>query len=128
MVDYPNRSDLRNPATRKVSFTGQTYGQAAQQASSQQAVSPGSAPSDVAAQQVARPVPGAQSLTRPTERPGEPITAGADIGAGPNAMQAGLTPRMIPEDPVLDELRALYSMFPNDDLANLLSKYGESKF
>ena len=128
MVDYPNRSDLRNPATRKVSFTGQTYGQAAQQASSQQAVSAGSAPADVAAQQVARPVPGAQSLTRPTERPGEPITAGADFGAGPNAMQAGLTPRMIPEDPVLDELRALYSMFPNDDLANLLSKYGESKF
>ena len=128
MVDYPNRSDLRNPATKKVSFTGQTYGQAAQQASSQQAVSPGSAPSDVAAQQVARPVPGAQSLTRPTERPTEPITSGANIGAGPNAMQAGLTPRMIPEDPVLDELRALYSMFPNDDLANLLSKYGESKF
>ena len=128
MVDYPNRSDLRNPATRKVNFTGQTYGQAAQQASSQQAVSPGSAPSDVAAQQVARPVPGAQSLTRPTERPDEPITAGANIGAGPNAMQAGLIPRMIPEDPVLDELRALYSMFPNDDLANLLSKYGESKF
>ena len=128
MVDYPNRSDLRNPATKKVSFTGQTYGQAAQQASSQQAVSAGSAPADVAAQQVARPVPGAQSLTRPTERPTEPITAGANFGAGPNAMQAGLTPRMIPEDPVLDELRALYSMFPNDDLANLLSKYGESKF
>lgn len=128
MVDYPNRSDLRNPATRKVNFTGQTYGQATQQAASQQAVSPGSAPSDVAAQQVARPVPGAQSLTRPTERPDEPITAGANIGAGPNAMQAGLIPRMIPEDPVLDELRALYSMFPNDDLANLLSKYGESKF
>ena len=127
MVDYPNRSDLRNPATRKVNFTGQTYGQATQQAASQQAVSPGSAPSDVAAQQVARPVPGAQSLTRPTERPDEPITAGANIGAGPNAMQAGLIPRMIPEDPVLDELRALYSMFPNDDLANLLSKYGESK-
>lgn len=128
MVDYPNRSDLRNPATKKVAFTGQTYGQATQQAASQQAVSPGSAPSDVAAQQVARPVPGAQSLTRPTERPDEPITAGANIGAGPNAMQAGLIPRMIPEDPVLDELRALYSMFPNDDLANLLSKYGESKF
>jgi hypothetical protein len=77
---------------------------------------------------VARPVPGAQSLTRPTERPSEPITAGANFGAGPNAMQAGLIPRMIPEDPVLDELRTLYSMFPNDDLANLLSKYGESKF
>lgn len=128
MVDYPNRSDLRNPATKKVAFTGQTYGQATQQAASQQAVSPGSAPADNMGQPVARPVPGAQSLTRPTERPSEPITAGADFGAGPNAIQAGLIPRMIPEDPVLDELRTLYSMFPNDDLANLLSKYGESKF
>ena len=60
MVDYPNRSDLRNPATKKVAFTGQTYGQATQQAASQQSVSPGSAPADVQAQQVARPVPGAK--------------------------------------------------------------------
>ena len=123
MVDYPNRSDLRNPATKKVAFTGQTYGQATQQASSQQAVSPGSAPADVQAQQVARPVPGAQSLTRPTERPGEPITAGADIGAGPNAMQAGLTKPIMPQDDTLTRLCALYSMFPNDDLANMISKY-----
>jgi hypothetical protein len=123
MVDYPNRSDLRNPATKKVAFTGQTYGQASQQASSQQSVSPGSAPADVQAQQVARPVPGAQSLTRPTERPGEPITAGVDIGAGPNAMQAGLTKPIMPQDDTLARLRALYSMFPNDDLANMISKY-----
>ena len=123
MVDYPNRSDLRNPATRKVAFTGQTYGQAAQQASSQQAVSAGSAPADVAAQQVARPVPGAQSLTRPTERPDEPITAGADIGAGPNSLQAGLMPRRIPVDDNLETLRALYRMYPTDGLAEIISSY-----
>ena len=86
-------------------------------------MSPGSAPADVQAQQVTRPVPGAQSLTRPTERPNEPITAGVDIGAGPNAMQAGLTKPIMPQDDTLARLRALYSMFPNDDLANMISKY-----
>ena len=123
MVDYPNRSDLRNPATKKVAFTGQTYGQATQQASSQQSVSPGSAPADVQAQQVVRPVPGAQSLTRPTERPDEPVTAGADIGAGPNALQAGLRPRVVPVDDTLETLRALYRMYPSDGLLEVLSSY-----
>ena len=123
MVDYPNRSDLRNPATKKVAFTGQTYGQATQQAASQQSVSPGSAPADVQAQQVVRPVPGAQSLTRPTERPDEPITAGADIGAGPNSLQAGLRPRVVPVDDTLETLRALYRMYPSDGLLEVLSSY-----
>ena len=123
MVDYPNRSDLRNPATKKVAFTGQTYGQASQQASSQQSVSPGSAPADVQAQQVARPVPGAQSLTRPTERPGEPVTAGADIGAGPNALQAGLRPRVVPVDDTLETLKSLYRMYPSDGLLEVISGY-----
>lgn len=123
MVDYPNRSDLRNPATKKVAFTGQTYGQATAQASSQQSVSPGSAPADVQAQQVARPVPGALSLTRPTERPDEPITAGADIGAGPNSLQAGLMPRRIPVDDNLETLKALYRMYPSDGLAEIISNY-----
>ena len=121
MVDYPNRSDLRNPATRKVNFTGQTYGQATQQAASQQAVSPGSAPSDVAAQQVARPVPGAQSLTRPTERPTEPITAGADFGPGPTMAQAGIATTLPGFNDTLEELKVLFRQFPNDDLAGLLS-------
>ena len=88
--DYPNRSDLRNPATRQVRFTGQTYGQATQQAQAQQAVPAGSSPEMVQAQQMAaqqqgapRPQPGAQPLARPSERPNEPITAGAPFGPGP---------------------------------------------
>ena len=125
---YPNRSDLRNPASRQVRFTGQTYGQAAQQEASQQAVAPGSAPNQVQAQQMAAqqqpaPRPGARPLLRPTERPTEPITAGADFGAGPNAMQAGVLPRQIPVDDTMEQLRALYLAFPNDDLADMLSKY-----
>ena len=125
---YPNRSDLRNPATRQVTFTGQTYGEGAQQAASQRAVAPGSAPGQVqaqsmAAQQQPAPRPGARPLLRPTERPTEPITAGANFGDGPNAMQAGVMPRQIPVDDTMEQLRALYLAFPNDDLADMLSKY-----
>ena len=123
---YPNRSDLRNPATRQVRFTGQTYGQASQQAAAQQAVPPGSAPAQVQAQQMAAqqaPRPGARPLLRPTERPTEPITAGADFGPGPNAQQAGILPRQLPVDDTMEQLRALYLAFPNEDLADMLSKY-----
>ena len=127
MAEYPNRSDLRNPATRQVRFTGQTYGEGAQQARSQQAVAPGSAPAQVQAQQMAAqqaPRPGAKPLLRPTERPDEPITAGANFGAGPNAMQAGIMPRIVPVDETMEQLKVLYQMFPNPDLADLISKFG----
>lgn len=131
MAEYPNRSDLRNPATKKVAFTGQTYGQAAQQAAAQQAVAPGSAPTQVQAQQVAAqqqqapaPRPGEKPLFRPTERPNEPITAGAPFGPGPSDMpELPVPPGLIPNDPVLDELKMLYQMFPNDGLKILLSQY-----
>lgn len=131
MAEYPNRSDLRNPATRQVRFTGQTYGEASQQAASQQAVAPGSAPAQVQAQAMAgqqAPMrPGERPLLRPTERPNEPITAGANFGAGPNMTQAGIMGRRIPEDPVMDQLKVLYTMFPNDDLAEMISKYTDNR-
>lgn len=129
---YPNRSDLRNPSTRQVRFTGQTYGQAAQQEAAQRAVPPGSAPAQVQAQQMAAqqqpaPRPGAKPLLRPTERPTEPITAGADFGPGPNAMQAGIMGRRIPQDPVVDQLKVLYTMYPNEDLADMIAKYTDNR-
>lgn len=133
MPDYPNRSDLRNSATRQVRFTGQAYGQAAQQAASQQAVAPGSAPSQVqaqqaASQQVPAPRPGAKPLFRPTERPAEPITAGADFGPGTNDPGlAVVPPGIIPDDPVLDQLKILQQLFPNDGLSLLLSRYWGSR-
>jgi hypothetical protein len=61
--------------------TGQQYGQAGQQLAAQQAM-------PIAAQPVpAAPAipPGAHGpLTRPTERPGEPVSAGAPWGPGAN--------------------------------------------
>jgi hypothetical protein len=133
MTDYSNRSDLRNPATRQVAFTGQTYGTATQQQQAQQAVAPGSAPGTVAAQQMAAqqapaPRPGAQPFLRGTERPNEPITAGADFGAGPNSAQAGVIPRIVPVDDVMETLRALYAAYPNEELANMISKYGNQGY
>jgi hypothetical protein len=66
-------------------------------------------------------VPGSEKELKEVMK--KPVTAGADIGAGPNAMQAGLTKPIMPQDDTLTRLRALYSMFPNDDLANMIFKY-----
>ena len=120
---YSNRTDLQNVAAKVA--TGQTYGVAKQQMDAQRAVPMGKSPVDVAA--VQRPVPGTLgSLTRPTERPSEPITAGAPFGAGPSPIAAGIP--MPSGDSALAELRAIYQMFPNDDLADLIDSYTRDGF
>lgn len=123
---YANRTDLNNPANRvaRQVAPGQTYGKATQQMESQRAVPMGSAPTDAPVQ---RPMPGTLgALTRRTERPGEPITAGASFGAGPGPIAAGIP---IPSgDNALEELRAIYQMFPNDDLADLIDSYTRDGF
>ncbi len=87
------------------------------QIAAQRAVPMGTPPTEVQ-----RPVPGTLgALTRPTERPMEPITAGAPFGMGPGPVGAG-----IPQpsgDNALEELRMIYQMFPNDDLADLIDSY-----
>lgn len=82
-----------------------------------------SAPTDpiaaalAAAAQMDPPVEG--GLTRPTERPGEPVTTGLAIGpgAGPEAM--GL-PALPETDPVLADLILAYQMHPSRALAQLI--------
>jgi len=100
--------------------TGQTYGEAGKQIAAQRAVPMGTPPTE--APQIQRPVPGTLgALTRPSERPMEPITAGAPFGMGPGPVGAG-----IPQptgDSALEELRMIYQMFPNDDLADLIDSY-----
>ena len=102
--------------------TGQTYGEAGKQMAAQRAVPMGGAPTDVAPTATPRPVPGTLgSFTRPTERPTEPITAGAPFGMGPSPVGAG-----IPQptgDSALEELKAIYQAYPNDDLADLIDSY-----
>jgi hypothetical protein len=123
---YANRTDLNNAANRVARSVapGQTYGKATQQMEAQRAVPMGSSPTDAPVQ---RPTPGTLgSLTRRTERPSEPITAGAPFGAGPGPIASGIpTPT---GDNALEELRAIYQMFPNDDLADLIDSYTRDGF
>jgi hypothetical protein len=117
-VEYPNRSDLRNVARQTA--TGQTYGKATEQMEAQRAVPMGRSP--VEAQTLQRPRPGTLgALTRRSERPSEPITAGAPFGPGMGPEAAGISRSQ--GDAALDELRMIYEMFPNDDLADLIDSY-----
>lgn len=121
MADYSNRTDLQNPAA-KIAATaakGQAYGEAGKQIAAQQAVPMGASPAPSMPQGIA---PGSMgALDRMTERPSEPVTAGADFGLGPNMAQAGI-PIVAPGfNDAIEELKVLYRQFPNDDLGNLLS-------
>jgi hypothetical protein len=116
MAAYANRTDL-NAAQG-------TYGDIKKAKDAQRAVPMGKAPTDVG-RGVAAPqysIPGTLgAFDRPTERPNEPITAGSNFGPGPNAMQAGIPIMMNAQMQAKEELRAIYSMYPNEDLADLLN-------
>jgi hypothetical protein len=124
---YSNRSDLRNSAKLPAkAATGQTYGEAGKQMAAQRAVPMAAPPTDVApttTPQRPRVAPGSMGpLNRPTERPNEPVTAGAPFGPGRTQQLGGyMGPRNA--DPVLDELRAIYSVSPNDALADMIDSY-----
>ena len=103
--------------------TGQTYGEAGKQMAAQRAVPMGAPPTESQAPaQAPRPMPGSLgSLTRPTDRPDEPITAGADFGAGPSSLQAGILPAPSASNDVLEQLLYLNRLYPNPDVENLIS-------
>lgn len=125
---YPNRSDLRNPANKvaKMVAPGQTYGEGAAQMRAQQAVPMGGSPTDVApASQPSGPMPGSFGpLDRPTERPDEPITAGTPYGAGPGpeALAQPLPDYLQPgsREMLADQVRYIYSKYPNPAVFQLL--------
>jgi hypothetical protein len=114
--DYPNRSDLRNPAAKlaATAATGQAYGEAGKQMAAQQAVPMGgpAMPTPQSSQPVNRPVPGSVvDLMAPTQRPQDQM-----------APIMNNRPTILPmSNPVIEELETLYRMYPNDDLAGLLS-------
>jgi hypothetical protein len=122
---YSNRSDLRNSAKLPAkAATGQTYGEAGKQLAAQRAVPMAAPPTDVAPTATQpRVAPGSFGpLDRPTERPNEPVTAGAPFGPGRNQPIGGYVGTRN-SDPILDELRALYATYPSDDLADMLDSY-----
>ena len=124
---YPNRSDLRNPSKKLAAKAapGQTYGEAGKQIAAQQQVPMAAQPQPTVAppQQVERQRPGQFGpLDRPTERPDEPLTAGAPFGPGRMAPMSGYA-GVRNGDPILDELRALYAAYPSEELADMLDSY-----
>lgn len=111
-----NRTDLNNAAVAPKVATGQTYGEAGRQMAAQQAMPMAPAPTD------AKVAPGSLgAFNRPTERPAEPVTAGASFGPGPTPAAGFSVPR--DNDPVLVELRALYRAYPSTELADMLESY-----
>jgi len=120
---YSNRSDLANPAQKIAASAakGQTYGEAGKQIAAQKAVPMAAAPTDTV-QQAPQVQPGQLgAFNRPTERPAEPVTAGASFGPGPTPTTMFAVPR--DNDPVLNELRALYQAYPSEELADMLDSY-----
>lgn len=123
---YPNRSDLGDqPNLPARVATDQTYGKAQSQLDAQKTIpmrrpsvplptqpqsAPGAAPPSTpgAAPTPAPPpvTPGSLGdLHRPTERPFEPVTAGAPIGPGPGP-EANITPSGAPTPDHLSTLLA----------------------
>ena len=107
--------------------SNQQYGMRLAQQRAQEAVPMGQSPTTVPSpvQQRPRTAPGTLTpLTAPTERPNEPITAGANFGPGPTALGAGIP--MMPSQGAMaiEELRQIAQIFPTDDLLDLLDTYG----
>lgn len=133
---YSNRTDL-NPAVPIKAAPGQQYGAAKAQIEAQRAVPIARPATDVVtpmrtggpeasspASGPPVPLPGQlMPLDAPSQRPGEPVTAGLPVGpgAGPEA----LGPLAGGGEDVGMQLRAIYSRFPNEDLRSLLELLDE---
>jgi hypothetical protein len=103
--------------------SNQQYGMRLAQQKAQQAVPMGQSPTTVPSppQPQRRVAPGTLTpLTAPTGRPNEPITAGANFGAGVDAMGAGILPTPPSSTDVVEQLVYLNMMYPNPDLQNLI--------
>lgn len=117
-----------NESPAMMAARGQTYGKRKQQMEAQRAVPMGRSPVETQAAQTAqRPQPSLPgSFTAPTARPNEPITAGAPFGPGPGPIAAGIPDNQQVEDDALIEMRAIYRMYPSQELADIIQFYEES--
>lgn len=106
-ASYANRSDLNAGAQPAQAQTGEPYGAHQQQIQAQQQ----------------QPLP---DFGAPTARPGEPIHSGMNAGPGPNAAQAGIPMAAGDSGDVLAQLRAVFSVYPNSDLADLIASLSGS--
>lgn len=109
---YLNRSDLQSGNLPATAAPGQTYGAAGAQMQAQQQMPMGGQPTPSAGagpQGEGGPAPVQPGqfgpLTRPTDRPDEPLTAGAPVGPGANTLSLPAQP-----DPLLSTAAALSSL------------------
>lgn len=124
------RSDLQNKAakigdtmTPKVPPSNQ-YGESARLMRGLRDVPAGPPPTAAPQEGKPKPIPGqVTNLLAPTQRPAEPITAGADFGPGPTSLQAGV-PIVSPMDNAINELRNISRFYPDSGIGDLLDKYG----
>lgn len=124
---YPNRTDLRNPADKvaKMAAKNQPYGEAGKQLTAQSVVPIAAPPTDQVQQIQPTVTPGSLGdLVRPTERPEEPDTAGMPFGDGPGRevfgapMNGGIDAGSY-ED-LLQQVRYVYSKYPNTAILQLI--------
>jgi hypothetical protein len=120
---YGIRTDLNMPQAKvkRMVAKNQTWGKASEQLASQRMVPMGAPPTEVQArtQQPKREI---KPLGRPTERPNEPITAGAPFGPGIGPVAAGI-PTYSPTSAAVEELKMLAQLEQNTDLADLASRW-----
>ena len=118
---YPNRLDLQSQPVRTA--PSREYGQGVAQQRAQQAVplpqATPTAPLPAGASPGSVPPPDPGMLAAPTARPGEPVTAGLPIGAGPgpSALATGN-----PDDQVLVNLYQAYRNAPTEGLRALIEQ------
>jgi len=107
---------------------GQTYGKRKQQEEALRAIPMNRPPAEIQARQATRrPRPAAPgSLTAPTTRPNEPITAGAPFGPGPGIEVTSVMSPMQDQIEALNEIRAIYRMYPSQELLDFIQFYEEA--
>lgn len=119
---FGRRTDLNNPnaKVRQMVARNQQYGKAGEQLARQKMMPVGKPPTEnVAAKRAAAPL---MPFDRPTERPSEPITAGAPFGPGPNPVSAGV-PMFNPMQSAVEEVKFLAQLEGDTDLADLASRW-----
>lgn len=110
-ASYGNRTDLNVAKLPAVAAPGQTYGQAGAQMAAQKQVPIAPQPTAGGAGLGEGAAPPAVTpgqfgpLDRPTDRPDEPLTAGAAIGPGPGPVSPPPAP-----DPLMTTVAALNSL------------------
>ena len=114
---YSNRTDLSGVKPPPVTAApGQPYGVAGAQIAAQQAVPVAPPPTTVTPQDL-------PPLSRPTDRPNEPVTAGMPIGPGPG-------PEVLPPlgNDNLNFLRGIYTQFPDEQVRDLIEALEAGEF